>query len=150
MATALPDLGAAVMLQLKASAEIMTLVTNRIYLEWPANLIVPDAEGKYLNAILISSGKGGPGDIGLTVQDERVDIMCFGANRKTAYDIWRAVDWYLLGHAGNVKTSFTRANCRVMTAAREGGPLRLVEPDMGNWPYTMGPYRFKYTGSTNV
>ena len=93
MVVALPDLGAAIMLHLKASSDIMTLVTNRIYLEWPSGLAVPTAEGKFLNAILIQSGRGGPGEIGSGIQDERVDIMCFGANKKTAYDIWRVVDW---------------------------------------------------------
>lgn len=148
MAVARPDVGAAIMLQLKSISDITSLVSNRVYLEWPTDLVVPTSDGKYINAILINAAVGGQEDDLMNIT--RVDIKCYGANKKSALDLWTVMDWHLLGADKRVKTSFTRASCKVLSVTKENGPLSLVDPDASNWRYTLGTYIFRYVGSRNV
>lgn len=100
----------------------------------------------YSNMVIIYVGRGGQGDIGLGQQQERVDICCYGVNANQAAKIWRAVDFYLNPLGVRRKTSFTRDNCQVNSILREGGPLRLTDPDAADWPYTIASYIVNYNG----
>lgn len=144
---ATPDLGAAIMLHLRACAELVSAISNndRIFLEWPKGLVVPTPEGKFINCILIETGKGGPGDIGLALIDERVTIKCYGANRKTANDIYRIMHSYLMRLDERTVTSFKRANCSVRIVFSESTGLRLNDPTAANWDFVEAAYIFRYS-----
>lgn len=141
-----PDLSAAIKLHLQASTAIEAAYTGiKILHEWPRGndkIVVPP----YKTLILIQTGRGGRGDIGLGLQEERVDLMCYGSNRIEAYNLWRKLDWYLLPKDRSRKTHFHYANTRVKVIARESGPLRLTDADAQDWPYCFAPYIFIYDG----
>lgn len=142
---ALAALSDAILLYLRESADIAALVSSRISVDYPTGIdkvVMPP----YQNYVMIFVGRGGQGDVGLALQDERVDLRCFGTNALVAYQIWRTLDYYLINPTARVATSFTRANTRVLVPSREGGPLRLSDPSMNNWPFTQGSYRFLYSG----
>jgi hypothetical protein len=152
----LPDLAAALLVYLRADNVhddgLVGLTADglkaRIYLEWPSDknneIIVPP----FRNCIIISTGRGGQGDIGLGLQEERVDIYCYGISRRDAHQLWRRLDWYLIPPDRSRKVSVTvdSAHVRIHTIVREGGPIRLVDPDRSNWPYTVGSYLITYSG----
>ena len=148
-----PDIGAAIMLYLKDCTELNPILGSgrsmRVVLEWPKapnNFVVPDSEGKFLNCIMVETGKGGPGAVGSSLIKERIDLKYYGANRKTANDLFRVGNSYLIPVNERTKTSFIRANCRVYQIEVEGTGLRLTDPDASNWPYTLGSYIVTYSG----
>lgn len=148
MPTLLPDLSAAIKLYLADSTDIVAITSTRIYQEWPTGndkIIVPPFTGK--SCILIKTGVGGPGDIGLSLQDERVDLCCYGTNRNNSYILWRTLHAYLFPPGQRQTTSFTKANCRVHTIFQEGGPLRLIDANQADWPYVSCPYIFRYSAT---
>ena len=142
-----PDLGAAIMQHMRACTELVTEVgtIQRIFLEWPKDLVVPTTEGKYLNCVLIETGKGGPGDIGLSLKDERVTIKYYGANRMVANNLYRLGNSYLIPPGERTISSFKRANCSVKTVFSEGVGLRLRDPDASNWHFVEASYIFRYS-----
>lgn len=147
MAIAYPDVGAALRLYLADCTDLVSLyVSNRIFLEWPSNFIIPTATGQHSNCIMVEAGKGGPGPIGLGQIQERIDVKYYGANRKTANDMCRLGNGYLMPASERVKTSFTKARCLVYKVEIEGIGLRLVESGAANWPYTLATYMVTYSG----
>lgn len=150
MADEIANLGKAIRTYLRSSAVLASapyLGSNaKIYLGFPRDkdnqLTVPT----FSDMIVIMTGRGGRGDIGLGFQEERVDIMCYGTTETKCKSIWRAMENYFLPIDADVrrKTYFRVENCQVSMVAREGGPLTLTDPDAANWPYTMAPYIFTY------
>lgn len=141
------DIGAAIMLRLKSCTELTTGYTaSRIFLEWPKNppLVVPTTDGKYLSCILIETGKGGRGNIGSGLREERVDVKYYGANRKTANDMYRLGTSFLVPPTERVKSSFVLAGCSVAYILEEGVGAPLNDPGAANWPYTLGTYIVTY------
>lgn len=139
-----PDIGAAVMLYIRACSPLISAFNPLVILNWPDKPATQIKVPPYKNVVYISTGVGGPGDIGLGMYQSRIDIQCYGVDRKTAYDMYRMVDYYLLPPNERVKTSFIYANCRVKKVEREGGFLRLVDADAANWNYTTAPYIFTF------
>jgi hypothetical protein len=140
-----PDLAAAIKLQLTDSTDIAAFGIEGIYTEWPKKdkqIIVPE----YKNCIMINSGVGGRGDVGSSLQEERVDLFCYGTNKLNAYLLWRFMDWWLYPQDRSRSCNFLKAHCRVYKVQRESGPLRLVDPDIIGWHYTMAPYIFTFSG----
>lgn len=152
----LPDLGAALLVYLRADNVdddgLVGLTADglkaRIYLEWPKDkaneIVVPP----FKNCILIQTGRGGDGDIGLGLQVERVDIHCYGLTRRDAYQLWRRLDWYLVPPDRSRKVSVTvdSAHTRIHKFEREGGPNRLIDSTMSDWPYVVASYLVTYSG----
>lgn len=134
---ATPDIAGAVIGYLLASTEITALAGTRISSNRKPGWNLP------AYAILVEPGRGGfPVDPPL--EDERMDIRVYGPNDKSANDLWRLVNAYLLRHDGG-PMAFRSATCAVAVVTREGGPLRLVDGD-GLWPYTLASYHFLYNG----
>lgn len=95
-------------------------------------------------AILIETGKGGPGERDGGRQCERVQITCYGPDERTAHLLWRTLHFWLCPPSGSGRLScFSAAGVWVDKVEQEGGPLRLVDPDAG-WPLTTAPYLFTY------
>jgi hypothetical protein len=134
---ATPDIAGCVIGHLLESSEITALCGTRISSNRKASWSLP------AYAILVEPGRGGfPQDPPL--EDERFDIRCYGPNDKSANDLWRLVNAYLLRHDRG-PVAFRSATCAVANVEREGGPLRLTDGD-GLWPYTLGSYHFLYSG----
>jgi hypothetical protein len=150
VAVELANLGVAIRTYLRESTTLAHAdylgSNDRITVDWPADKADPIKVPRFQNRIIILAGRGGPGDVELGIQVERVDIACYGSNAGQCYKIWRALDFYLNPIGVRRKTSFTRNGCQVNTIVREGGPLRLVDPDAANWPYTVATYLFNYNG----
>ncbi len=154
----LPDLGAAILVYLKLDTPdddgLVGLTYNttngenriNIFLEWPSGKNKPIEVPPFRNCIIINTGRGGEGDIGIGLQSERVDIHCYGLTRRDAYQLWRRLDWYLCPPDRSRKTNFVAAHTNVQRIVREGGPIRLVDPSRADWPYVVGTYIFTYNG----
>ncbi len=134
---AVPDVAGAVIGHLLASSEIAALAGTRISAVRQASWNLP------AYAVLVEPGRGGfPVDPPL--EDERMDVRCYGPNAKAANDLWRLVNAYLLRHDRG-PASFRSATCAVADVVREGGPLRLLDGD-GLWPCTVASYHILYSG----
>ena len=143
---ATPDLGAAILIRMRDCTDLVTAIgsSQRIFLEWPKGLVVPDSTGKFLNCLLIETGKGGQGYIGLGLIEERVTLKFYGANRKTANDLYRIGNSYLIQPTERVTSSFRAANCRVNIVEAENQGLRLEDPSASKWPFVEASYIFTY------
>jgi hypothetical protein len=130
-----PDIAGAVIAHLLASPEIATVAGTKISSRRKAEWNLP------AYAILVEPGRGGV-PLDPPFEDERFDIRCYGPNEKSANDLWRLVNSYLMRHDGGA-TDFVAASTRVYTVTREGGPNRLLD---GDWPFTLGTYHFQYLG----
>lgn len=128
-----------------ASAEYLGSNT-KIYLGLPRDRNNQVNVPTFTDIIVIETGRGGPGSNDLKQQGERVDIFCYGTDESKCKKLWRALDAYLFPIGERRRTSFTRNNCQVNVITREGGPNTLVDPDLANWPYTLGTYIFNYNG----
>lgn len=152
MPVELPDVGIALRTYLRESTVLADAdhlgSADSIYVGWPFDRTKSTNIPPYRNIIVIQPGRGGEGDIGLAQQRERVDIFCYGANETRCARIWRAVDYFIMPWNARRKTSFTRNGCQVNTILKEGGPLRLTDPDAANWPYTLGTYIVTYSAET--
>jgi hypothetical protein len=150
MATAIPDLAAAVKLRLASFSAITALVaSNRILLTWPkksdGSLSFQVPPFPYL--IMIETGRGGPGELPASRMGERIDISCYGPDERTANLLWRTVHFALCPPMGSARSNgFTLASCQVNTLQLEGGPNRLIDPDLG-WPYCQASYLADYAFS---
>lgn len=140
--TALPDLAGAINSYLRASTAIaaqMGASSGNI------STIRQDAWTLPGYAVLIQAGRGGAGELDYgPIQDERVDLTCYGPDARTAHLLWRTVHAYLLPPDLAHAVGFVAASTRVLAIYQEAGPLRLVDPDTG-WSYTTTPYRFRYS-----
>lgn len=144
MAVETPDLGICLRTYLRESTTLASSSyldsATRIFVGFPRDkdnkLTVPE----FTNMIVILPGKGGQGDIGLAQRSERVDFCCYGSSEAQAYKIWRALAFYLNPIGIRRKTYFTRNSCQVNTIIEESGPLKLVDPDAANWPYTLSSW----------
>lgn len=146
MPTLLPDLANAIKKHIADSVDVVAITSTRLYLQWPTGnnkIVVPPFTGQ--SCILIESGLGGPGPVGSSLIDERVDLRCYGTDRMNAYLLWRTLHAYLFPPNERRTTSFTKDGCRVHTIFHEGGPLRLVDEGMSNWQFCMGSYIFRYS-----
>lgn len=142
-----PDIGAALRDYLKDSTVLVDAnhvgSANNIYVGMPSKngtLFVPN----YSNFIAIITGRGGPGNIGLGLYDERIDIFCYGEDERRCKRIAGAVRMYIEPQDIVRRTSFTRKSCNVYVLMLEGGPNTLTDPDIAYWPYTVLTYRVKY------
>lgn len=104
----------------------------------------------FLNNIVIMTGRGGPGDVGLAQQEERIDFFCYGSSETQCKKIARALIEYINPQSVRRKTSFTRNNCQVNKLIQEGGPLTLPDPDAADWPYTLVTYMVNYNSVIRV
>lgn len=151
MADELANLGVAIRTYLRESTVLASapyLGSNtKIYIGFPESKDSPLVVPPYQDLIVIETGRGGRGDIGMGFQEERVDIFCYGQTEAKCKSIWRALENYFAPVGVRRKTSFTRGNCQVSIVTREGGPLTLNDPDKADWPYTWAPYLFQYNGT---
>jgi len=147
MATAIPDLTAALMLRIRSFAAVTALCPSaRIRPEWPrkADGALEFAVPPFLYFVLIQTGRGGPGEQAGARMQERVDISCYGPDARTATLLWRTVHYALCPAVGSGRrASFTLAGCQVNSLTPEGGPNRLIDPDTA-WPYTQASYIADY------
>jgi len=148
MATAIPDLSAALLLRVRSFSAITALAPSaRIRLSWPrkASGELEFSVPPYVYFVLISTGRGGPGELGSARLGERVDISCYGPDDRTAMLLWRTVHYALCPPIGSTRgNSFTLAGCTVNNIQPEGGPSRLIDPDT-KWPYVTGGYIVDFT-----
>lgn len=148
MAVELANPAAALRTYLRECTPLVTLVgtAQRIIVEWPDDKDNPFNVPPYINLVVIMPGRGGRGELGLGQQETRMDIFCYGERRVVANQIWRTLDFYLNPIGVRRRTSFTRNNCQVNSIIREGGDIRLTDPDSADWPYTLGTYILNYNG----
>ena len=138
--TALPDLAGAIVAYLRASAPVAALVGTKVSITRQPAWNLP------AYAVLVENGRGGAGEVDYgPIQDERVDIWTYGPDARTAHLLWRTVHAALLPPDQSHAVSFVAASTRVLAIYQEAGPIRLVDPDT-LWPYTVTPYRFRYSG----
>ena len=147
MATAIPDLTAALLLRIRSFTAVTALCpAARIRPEWPrkANGDVDIVVPPYQYFVLIQTGRGGPGEQPGARMQERVDIACYGPDARTAMLLWRTLHYHLCPPLGSGRqNSFTLGGCTVNTVQQEGGPNRLVDPDTA-WPHVVGSYVVDY------
>lgn len=148
MADESPDIGAAIRDYLKDSTVLIDVnhlsTPNNIYVGLPkknGQLTVP----RFTDFISVITGRGGQGEIGLSLFEERIDIYCYGSNEAKCKRIARALMWYIHPQDVRRSSSFIRKNCRVYDMTLEGGPLTLTDPDAADWPYTTVTYIAKYS-----
>lgn len=149
MATAIPDIAAALLLRLKSFSAVTTLATGGILLTWPKK-----ADGSlafdvppFKRLILIQTGRGGPGELPSARMGERFDLLCYGTDERTANELWRTVHYAICPPMGSGRANgFTLAGCHVNNVQMEGGPNRLIDPDTG-WPYCQASYVADYAFS---
>lgn len=138
--TALPDLAGAIVSYLRASAPVAALAGTKVSVTRQASWNLPGY------AVLVENGRGGAGELDYgPIQDERADIFCYGPDARTAHLLWRTVHVALIPPDLSHPVGFVAASTRVLAVYQEAGPIRLVDPDT-TWPYTVTPYRFRYSG----
>lgn len=138
------DLGKSIQLKLKDNTDFTDVgVSTRIYVGWPKNneLKVPP----FQNAIIIETGRGGRGDLGLGLIEERVDIRCYGTSDLKAHEVWRTLHMYIIKPLYDGKISFTKGQTRVYKVEAEGAPNRLIDNTQADWPFTLCTYIFTYS-----
>lgn len=154
MVDELPNLGIAIRDYIRESTVLISVdylgSVNNITVGWPGDKNNPINVPPFQDRIIINTGRGGQGDIGLGLQQERVDIDCYGKTEAKANQIWRALDFYFFPVNTRRKTSFTRKGCQVNKIQREGGALKLVDESSANWPYTHATYIFTYNSLIRV
>lgn len=144
--TALPDLAGAINARLRSSSAIAALAGTRISTARQTSWSLPNY------AVLIEAGKGeGPGPEQPGLVNERVEVRCYGPNVYQAHLLWRTLDYFFCPPvgAGSSRPSSFRVTAsgemvNVTKVEREGGPLRLTEPDE-TWPYTWAAYIVTYS-----
>jgi hypothetical protein len=152
MATAIPDIAAALKLRIASFAAVTSIVPSTgILLNWPKQadgtlaFKVPDpTSGKFPYKILIQTGRGGPGELPAARMGERIDVFCYGPDERTANLLWRTVHYALCPPMGSSRTNgFTLAGCQVNTLQMEAGPNRGFDADTG-WPFCQASYLADY------
>ena len=148
MADEYANLGVALRTYLREStvlADGSHLGSNQnIFLGYPKDKINKTVVPPYKNYLVIMVGRGGPGELGLAQEGERVDFFCYGQDDNRCKAIARALlNWFQPVGVRRV-TSFTRNGCQVSTFQREGGMNTLTDPDAADWPYTLVTYVFVY------
>jgi hypothetical protein len=151
--TALPDLAGAVNGRLRSSSAIVALVNSSG--GWNGTGSGPRISTQRqggdngwklpTGAVLIEAGRGG-GEDAPGLQWERIDLLCYGADARTAHLLWRTVHPFFcppVGLASGFRAVASGATVSVLKVAQEGGPLRLTDPDEA-WPYSWASYRVVY------
>lgn len=125
---------------------------NNIFIGWPNDRTLPIDVPPFRNIIVIESGRGGAGDIGLGRRQDRVDIKCYGVDERECKKIDRALVAYLNPESVGVraKSGFSRSGCQINWILQEGGPNSLVDKDAANWPYTVSSWIIDYNGEPRV
>jgi hypothetical protein len=140
---AVPDAFAAIMLQLRADSYILTLTEGRIADEVKPPWGFTAERAKY--AIVVLGPRGGPGEIGLGMYDERYDIVVYGPTSRNASDFTRYVRAYLVPYDQTIANGFKQANTDVRIVREEAAPTKLRDPAT-RWPYLTLPLRIIYDG----
>lgn len=149
MVDEIPNLGAAIRTYIRESTVLISapyLGSNtKISIGFPRDKDNKITVPTFSDLIVIMTGRGGRGDIGLGRLEERVDFLCYGQDEAKCKKIWRALYAYLFQVSlDRKKTYFTRNQCQVNKLTLEGGPLTLTDPDAADWPYTVGTVLFEY------
>lgn len=150
MSDELSNLGIALRTYIRESTVLITAPyvgsTQNISVGFPVSITSPKNVPPYQNIIVIMTGRGGRGDIGLAQVEERVDFFCYGKSDADCKKVARALIQYFNPLDVRRKTSFTRAECQVNTLVQEAGTNSLTDPDAADWPYTLVTYIVNYCG----
>lgn len=134
-----PDVIAAVLDQLRASADITALTSTRI-----TSRLQPSWTGMPTYAVIVRPAGGPPGNPQINLMVSRIDVHCYGATEAQAAALWRQLDAvFCPGQERQV--SFSRSGCRVGSVDRESMPISGLEPDT-EWPRTTCSYLVTWMG----
>ena len=138
-----PDVLAAVLAQLRASAELTALTSTRITAR-----LQPSWSGMPTYAVLVRPAGGPPGNRQVNLMVSRIDTFCYGATEAQAASLWRLLDAVLCPgqerEVGFIRT-VDGVRCRVASVDPESMPTSGIE-DGTRWPRTTCSYLVRWLG----
>ncbi len=127
-----PDPVEALVVYLRADAEVAAMVVGRVY---GAELPPQEAAQMPRKAVVVTAAGGGATGPGarsyLPLGTVRMDVRCYGETQYEAMKVWRAVHRALKRLGRQVQ-----GQALVHAVYEEAGPLQTREPEVG-WPLVL-------------
>jgi len=134
------DAKVALIILFKDDALIDTLVSGRVY--YDAETFQEEVQGMAQKCISLNRS-GGPEDNGyLEVNQERIDIKCWGETAREAMRVYSAVQDFLKRFTPKM-VSTPDGLVKLYNCSRSAGPLELRDPDAEEWPIVWSSWLVK-------